>query len=87
MPPTQIQRMMAKRDLRHELLGHLLEGTGELVTRDVNRTIHCEQCGGQLEMRTLPMTGQTVEECRRCGTSRLVPLFRPLEEEEERPIG
>ncbi len=74
---------MAKRDLRHKLLGHLLEGRGELITRDVNRTIHCEQCGGHLEMRTLPMTGQRVEGCRPCGTSRPVQRFLPVTEDEK----
>ncbi len=75
---------MAKRDLRHKLLGHLLEGRGELITRDVNRTIHCEQCGGHLEMRTLPMTGQIVEECRCCGTSQPIPRFLPVAEDERK---
>ncbi len=74
---------MAKRDLRHKLLGHLLEGRGELITLDVNRTIHCEQCGGYLEMRTLPMTGQTVEECQRCATSQPIPRFLAVEDEKK----
>ena len=75
---------MAKRDLRQELLGHLLEGRGELITRNVNRTIHCEQCGGHLEIRTLPMTGRIVEDCPRCGTSRAVPRFLPVVEDEKK---
>jgi hypothetical protein len=69
---------MPKRDLRHTLLGHLAEGSGELVIRDVDRTIHCDRCGSHLEMRTLPMTGQMLEECRQCGTSRPVPRFLPV---------
>lgn len=75
---------MAKRDLRHELLGHLLECSGELVTRDVNRTTHCQRCGGHLDMRTLPMTGQMVEDCRRCGTSQRIQRFLPVAEKEKK---
>ncbi len=74
---------MAKRDLRHQLTGHLMEGTGKLISRDVNRTIHCEQCGSHLEMRTLPMTGEIVEECRHCGTRRPIKRFLPVAEDEK----
>ncbi|NIM49315.1 MAG: hypothetical protein GTO22_08655 [Gemmatimonadales bacterium] len=74
---------MAKRDLRHKLLGHLLECSGGLVVRDLNRTIHCRRCGGHLDMRTIPMTGQIVEECRRCGMSQRVQRFLPVAEDEK----
>ena len=73
--------MPKKRDRRKELLGHGQETGDELVTRNVNRTLKCTRCGGLLELRTVPMTGQTVEECRSCGTSEPVVRFRPVEEE------
>ncbi len=72
---------MAKRDLRRRLVGYHAEGGGELASRDVNLSAHCERCGGRLDMRTLAMTTQIVEECRRCGTSRLVQRFVPVEDE------
>ncbi len=72
---------MAKRDLRRRLVGHYAEGRGELVSRDMNLSAHCERCGGKLDMRTLAMTSQIVEECRRCGTSQLVRRFVPVEDE------
>jgi hypothetical protein len=72
---------MAKRDLRKRLVGHDQEGDGDLASRDVSRSAHCERCGGKLDWRTIPMTGQIVEECRRCGTSRLVQRFVPMEDE------
>ena len=75
---------MAKRDLRGKLLGHLLGGSGELIVRDVNPPIHCEQCGSHLEMRTLPMIGEIVEECRGCGTSRPVRRFLAAVEDEKK---
>jgi hypothetical protein len=73
---------MPKRDLRQKLLGHLLEGSGDPVMREVSLTVRCKQCGGRLEMRSDAMTGHAVEECRRCGASRPVPRFRPLGDEE-----
>jgi len=72
---------MTKPDRRKKLTGCRLEGRGELVSRDVSRAATCERCGGKLDMRTIPMTGQIVEECRRCGTSRLVQRFVPVEDE------
>ena len=72
---------MAKRDLRKRLVGHHGEGGGELASRDVNRSAHCERCGGKLDLSTIPMTGQIVEECQRCGTRRLVRRFMPVEDE------
>jgi len=72
---------MAKRDRRRRLVGHHAEGGGELASRDVNLSAHCERWGGKLDMRTIPMTGRIVEECRRCGTSRLVRRFVPVENE------
>ncbi len=72
---------MAKRDLRRRLVGYHAEGGGELASRDVNLSAHCERCGGRLDMRTLPMTSQIVEECRRCGTSQLVRRFVPVDDE------
>ncbi len=69
-----------KPDRRRELRGHELEAGEELVTRDVNRTLTCTRCDGPLELRTVPMTGQTIELCRRCGTSHPVVRFRPEEE-------
>ena len=74
---------MAKRDLRDKLLGHLLGGSGELIIRDVNLPIHCEQCGGHLEVRMVPMSGQIVEECRGCGTSHPVRRFLAAVEDEK----
>jgi hypothetical protein len=74
---------MAKRDLRQKLLGHLVEGSGELIIRNVDQTIQCDRCGGHLQMRTLPMTGQLVEGCRHCGTSQPVPRFLPVTEDEK----
>ena len=76
---------MVKRDLRRQLVGHLLERDGKRVIRDLNRTVRCTQCHGHLDIRTDAMSGQIVEECPRCGTTRLVPRFRPIEEDEERP--
>jgi hypothetical protein len=75
---------MTKRDLRHKLLGHLLEGSGELIVRDVNRTTHCERCGGHLEMHTLPMTGHIVEECARCGKIEPIRRFLPVVEDDKK---
>jgi hypothetical protein len=74
---------MPKRDLRQELLGHLVEGSGELVIRDVDRTTQCDRCGSHLEMRTLPMTGQMLEECRHCRTSQPVPRFLAVTNDEK----
>ena len=73
---------MAKRDLRHKLVGRLVEGSGQLISRDVNRTLHCERCGGHLDMHTVPMTGQIVEECRGCGVRKPVSRFVPVAEDE-----
>ncbi len=73
---------MVKPDRRRELLGHEVEAGEELITRDVNRTLKCIRCGGPLELRTVPMTGQTVEVCLGCGTSHPVARFRPVAEEE-----
>ena len=75
---------MPVRDMRRHLRGHFLEGNGELVIRDVDRSAHCQRCGGRLDMRTQLMTGQLVEECRSCGTSRPVQRFLPTGEEPER---
>ena len=72
---------MARRDLRKRLVGHQQEGDGELTSRDVNLSAHCEACGGKLDMHTIPITSQIVEECRRCGTSRLVQRFVPMKDE------
>ena len=72
---------MTKRDLRLNLVGHLLEHGGKRVTRDLNRTIRCEQCHGHLDIGTNPVTGVVVEECPRCGMSQPVPRFLPAEEE------
>jgi ribosomal protein L37E len=74
---------MAKRDHRKKLVGHLLDPSGAPTIRDVNRTVRCERCGGSLDIRTVPMTGQTVEECRRCGTSQPVRRFLPVGEDSE----
>jgi hypothetical protein len=74
---------MAKRDLRKKLVGHHPEESGELITRDVSRSAHCDECGAKLDIRTLPMTSQVIEECRRCGWSQPVRRFVPLEEEKE----
>ncbi len=76
---------MVKRDLRRQLVGHLLERDGKRVIRDLNRTVRCARCNSHLDIRTDGMSGQIVEECPRCGTTRLVPRFRPVEEDEERP--
>ena len=73
---------MTKRDVRLELVGHLLEHGGTRVTRDLNRPIRCEQCHGHLHIGTDARTGEVVEECPRCGVSRLVPRFLPADEEE-----
>ncbi len=73
-------RTMIKPDRRRTLRGHELEAGEELVTRDVNRTLKCTRCGDPLELRTVPMTGQAIEVCRRCGTSHPVVRFRPEEE-------
>ncbi len=75
---------MPERDMRRHLRGHFLEGNGELVIRDVDRSAHCQRCGGKLDMRTQLMTGQLVEECRHCGTSRPVKRFLPTGEEPAR---
>jgi hypothetical protein len=74
---------MRRRDLRQKLLGHLVEGSGELIIRDVGRTIQCDRCGSHLEMRTLPMTGQMLEECLHCGTSQPVQRFLPVTNDEK----
>ncbi len=74
--------MTKKRDRRRELLGHELRAGEDLVTRNVNRTLKCARCGGPLQLNTVPMTGQTVEVCVDCGTSKPVQRFRPVEEEE-----
>ncbi len=71
-----------KADRRRKLRGHEVEAGEELVTRDVNRTLKCARCGDSLELHTVPMTGQTVEVCRRCGTSHPVARFRPVEDEQ-----
>ena len=73
--------MAKKRDRRRQLLGHEQEAGEGLVTKDVNRTLKCTRCGDPLEMRTIPMTGQAIEVCRRCGASHPVVRFRPVEEE------
>ncbi len=73
---------MIKPDRHPTLRGHELEAGEELVTRDVDRALKCTGCGGPLELRTVPMTGQTIELCRRCGTSLPVVRFRPVEQEE-----
>ncbi len=72
--------MTKKRDRRRELLGHELRAGEDLVTRNVNRTLKCPQCGSPLQLNTVPMTGQTVEVCVDCGTSKPVHRFRPVEE-------
>ncbi len=74
--------MPKKRDRRRQLLGHEQVAGEELVTRDVNRTLKCTRCGGALELRTIPMTGEAIEVCRSCGTSHPVVRFKPVEEEE-----
>ncbi len=74
--------MAKKHDRRRKLLGHAQEAGEELVTRDVSGTLKCTRCGGPLELRTIPMTGQAIELCRRCGTSHPVVRFRPVEEDE-----
>ncbi len=76
--------MTKKRDRRRELLGHELRAGENLVTRNVNRTLKCA-CGGPLQLNTVPMTGQTVEVCGDCGTSKPVHRFRPVAEEEKPP--
>ena len=73
--------MTKKRDRRRELLGHELRAGEDLVTRNVNRTLKCPQCGGPLQLNTVPMTGQTVEVCADCGTSKPVHRFRPVGED------
>lgn len=72
---------MAKRDLRRKLLGHFLEGGGEMTERDVNRPVRCDLCGGPLLLRSNSMTGETMEECKNCGASRAVRRFQPLPDE------
>ena len=62
-------------------MGYLVEEGSELVSRDVNRTLECQRCGGPLELRTVSMTGQTVEICQRCRSSRPVQRFAPVAEE------
>ena len=74
---------VVKPDRRGLLHGHELEVGDELVTRDVNRTMKCTQCGGRLEVRTVPMTGRVLEECRHCGTSEPVHRFTPIEESKD----
>lgn len=74
---------MVKPDRRKKLLGRRLEGGGELVSRDVTRAPLCERCGGRLDMRTTPMTGQIVEECQRCGMRQPVQRFLPVAEDEQ----
>ncbi len=74
--------MTKKRDRRRELLGHELKAGEDLVTRNVNRALKCARCGGPLQLNTVPMTGQTVEVCGDCGTSKPVHRFRPVGEGE-----
>lgn len=74
---------MADRDGRHQLRGHFLDSSGELTVRDVSGAAHCERCGSRLDMRTVPMTGRVVEECRRCGTSQPVQRFAPVQEHKD----
>ena len=74
---------MAKRDLRKKLMGHHPEESGELISRDVSRSTHCGECGAKLDISTLPMTSQVVEECPRCGWSQPVRRFVPQEEEKQ----
>ncbi len=74
--------MPRKRDRRRKLLGHEQEAGEKLVTRNFNRTLKCTRCGEPLELGTVPMTGQAIEVCRRCGTSHPVVRFRPVEQEE-----
>ena len=71
---------MSDRDVRCQLRGHFLEGNGELTVRDVGAAACCEQCGGRLDIRIVPLTGRMVEECRRCGTSEPVQRFAPTKE-------
>ncbi len=71
---------MIKRDRRPTLRGQELEAGEELVTRDVNRALKCTECGGTLELHTVPMTGQAIEVCQSCGTRQPVVRFRPVEE-------
>ena len=71
---------MSDRDVRRQLQGHFVEGNGELTIRDVSAAAYCERCGGRLDIRTVPMTGRVVEECRRCGTSEPVQRFAPMKE-------
>ncbi len=79
-PLVELGGTMAKRDLRQQLLGHLDGGSGNAVTRDVSLGIRCQKCGGRLDMETDTVTGEVVEECRRCHTRHPVPRFRPMEE-------
>lgn len=72
---------MLKRDLRRELRGYFLVGGGELTTRDVNRPLVCERCGGELQVRTDSMTGQALEECHHCGARHAVQRFQALGED------
>ncbi len=71
---------MAKRDLRQKILGHLDDGSGNTITRDVSVSTRCPTCGGRLDMFTDATTGEVVEECRRCHTQHSVPRFRPVDE-------
>ena len=73
---------MPKRDRRRKLLGYLVEGGTELlVSRDLNRPLECQRCGGPVDLRTVSMTGQTVEVCQRCRSSQPVQRFLPVAEE------
>ncbi len=72
---------MIKPDRHPTLRGHELEAGEELVTRDVNRSLKCTRCGGPIELRTIPMTGQAIEVCGDGGTSQPVVRFRPVEQE------
>jgi hypothetical protein len=76
---------MVKPDRRKKPLGRRSEGGGELVNRDVTRAPQCERCGGRLDMRTIPMTGEIVEECQRCGMRQPVQRFLPVAEDEQEP--
>ncbi len=71
---------VAKRDLRQELLGHLDDGSGNAITRDVSLNTRCQTCGGRLDILTDTTTGEVVEECRQYRTRHPVPRFRPVEE-------
>lgn len=75
-------RTMLPRDRRRKLLGFVVGDADDLVILDVSRAPVCTRCRAPLELRTVPMTGQTIEVCRRCDTSHPVARFRPVEEQE-----